>query len=690
MDGEGVADPGRTVLQGGSPAAYRELARNRPLRNLMLATFTSAMGDWIGFLAIIALTVDIMGPTGAATFAVSGVMVARVLPSLLLGPVAGVFVDRWDRKRVLIWTDIGRGTVMAMIPFTDEVFTLVLATLLIEAMSSLFSPAKDAVLPTLVRPNQLVATNQVNLLSTYGTLPIGAALYAVMVEATVGLAPAGSFLAERPIAVPIWFNALSFWISAPLLARLTFPRGTARRAFDPATTPGAWEQMKEGFRFIGGYPVVRALVLGIMVAFGAAGGVIVGGEFFGRLLNAGPGAYGILVSVVGAGLVIGLLASSALTRRVEPERLFAPGISVAGACLMATAAMPSLRTAIAPALVMGIGAGIAFIVGYTVLQARADDRIRGRTFGALNSGIRVAIFASVTAVPLVIGFIGREVPERVVLEGAVIGTMYPYTFGGVRIALMGAGALALIGGVLTGRSLHRGMQAEEPAAMGLEPAVPDTLTPTLHGMLIAFEGGDGTGKSTQIRLLRSAIERAGHDVVVTREPGGTGIGEQLRGVVLAPSSDAMGDRTEALLYAAARAQHVHELIQPALEKGAVVLVDRFIDSSVVYQGAGRGLGEDQIAELNRWATGGLVPDLVVLLDLAPEEGLERAGTAGEPDRLETAGIGFHRVVRAAYRRRAETDPHRYLLLDARRSVEDLHAEIRETVLGRLAELEEGT
>ena len=132
----------------------------------------------------------------------------------------------------------------------------------------------------------------------------------------------------------------------------------------------------------------------------------------------------------------------------------------------------------------------------------------------------------------------------------------------------------------------------------------------------------------------------------------------------------MADRTEALLYAASRAQHVEEVIQPALERGAVVLCDRFVDSSVVYQGAGRGLGEEPSNELNAWATDDLQPDLVVLLDLDPGEGLERV--EGEPDRLEAAGLPFHREVASAYRRRAEKDPARYLVLDARRPSTTLH------------------
>ncbi len=681
MAGEtpGVTPPDGPVLRGASPRAYLDLFRVRSFRNLTLATLTSALGDWIGFLAIIALTVDILGPGSAAAFAVSAIMAARVLPSLLLGPIAGVFVDRWDRKRVLIWTDIGRGTVMALIPFTNEFLALVLATLVIEAMSALFAPAKDAVFPTLVRREQLVLANQVNLMVTYGTLPVGGILYAGLIGLANMWAPAGTFLADRPIALPIWFNALSFFVSAPLLAALTFPRASARQGADPTTAPGPWEQLKEGFRFIGRHPVIRALILGVMVAFAAAGVVITAGEFFARLLNAGHSGYGILVAVVGSGLLLGLVASGPLSDRIEPERLFAPGIGLAGLSLVVTATMPTLTLASLPAVVMGFGAGIAFIVGYTVLQSRAGDDIRGRTFGAFNSGVRVAIFASTIAVPTMIGVLGRERRVLTPLPDGGQEFLYPYVFGGVRITLIAAGVLAMIGAVLAGRTFRRALERER----GLDLAPTDERLPVQrHGLLVAFEGGDGTGKSTQIRLLRSAIERAGHDVTVTREPGGTPVGERIREVLLDPATEEMDHRTEALLYAAARAQHVEEVIRPALEKGAVVVCDRFVDSSIVYQGAARGLGVEQIEELNRWATGGLSPDLVVLLDIDPAVGLERAG--GDPDRLEAAGLPFHQRVTAAYRDRARSDPGRYLVVDASRPVEEVHVVIRRAVLDRLA------
>lgn len=678
MEPSAVGTSGPTTAQpsGVSPRAYLDLLRVDSFRNLMLATLGSTLGDWIGFLAILALTESILGQTRAAAFAVSAVMAARVLPSMLLGPIAGVFVDRWNRKRLMIACDVGRAVVMALIPFSDEILTLLLATLVIEVLSSLFAPAKDSVLPTLVRSRQLVLANQLNLIVTYGTLPLGGIVFAGLLTAAgpaSGLVP---FLAERPVGLPIWFNAASFLFSAALLSRLTLPPAVRDRSRDPELQPGAWEELREGLRFVGGHPIIRALIIGVMLAFGSAGVVISTGQFFANVLNAGSQGFGILVGVVGIGLLIGLVLAAPLSSRVDPERLFAPGIAIAGAGLIATALMPSLGWTVPSALIMGAGAGVSFIVGYTILQSRADDRIRGRTFGAFNSGVRVAIFGSTTAAPFLIGVIGRE---RRVLEQTVEGPpvlIYPYAIGGVRLTLVFAGVLALVGAAFTGRALTRALAREQQLHLAV-----DEVPPVHRGLLVVFEGGDGSGKSTQIRLLRAAVQRAGVEVVVTREPGGTPIGEAVRDVLLDPGHDAMGGRTEALLYAAARAQHVDEVIAPALARGEVVLSDRFVDSSIVYQGAGRGLGEEQVAELNRWATDGLVPDLVVLLDVDADEGLRRIGE--QRDRLESAGSDFHRAVAEAYRRRAAEDPERYLVLDATRPVEELHAAVRDAVLARL-------
>lgn len=197
---------------------------------------------------------------------------------------------------------------------------------------------------------------------------------------------------------------------------------------------------------------------------------------------------------------------------------------------------------------------------------------------------------------------------------------------------------------------------------------------------MVFEGGDGAGKSTQIALLAEALRAEGaHEVVVTREPGGTPLGRQVRELLL--HGDDVAERAEALLFAADRAHHVATVIRPGLERGAVVVSDRYVDSSIAYQGARDGLPVDDVAGLSRWATDGLVPDLTVLLDVSPQTRRERRGGGG--DRMETAGEDFHDKVRRGFLDLAEAEPGRYLVLPADDSVEPLHQRILSAVRGRL-------
>lgn len=207
-----------------------------------------------------------------------------------------------------------------------------------------------------------------------------------------------------------------------------------------------------------------------------------------------------------------------------------------------------------------------------------------------------------------------------------------------------------------------------------------TTAPRQPGLLVSFEGGDGVGKSTQLRLLATWLEEQGHRVVRTREPGGTTLGAELRRAVL--HGDEMGPRAEALLYAADRAHHVDTVVRPALEAGAIVLTDRYLDSSVAYQGDGRALGAEEVERLNLWATGGLLPDVTVLLDLDPAAGLARLER--EPDRLERAGLEFHVRTREAFLARA-AEGGRWIVLDASAAVDVVQAAVRERVAAALAE-----
>ena len=197
------------------------------------------------------------------------------------------------------------------------------------------------------------------------------------------------------------------------------------------------------------------------------------------------------------------------------------------------------------------------------------------------------------------------------------------------------------------------------------------------GVFVAFEGGEGSGKSTQSRLLASWVESLGHTALLTREPGGTEVGARLRSILLDPATGDLSPRTEALIYAADKAEHVDTMILPALADGTVVVTDRYVDSTLAYQGAGRALHVGELEPLARWATADLRPHLTVVLDVDPRVGLARAG---EPDRIEGEPIEFHDRVRRHFLDLADADPDHYVVLDADEEPEAIHERVRAAVL----------
>jgi dTMP kinase len=206
----------------------------------------------------------------------------------------------------------------------------------------------------------------------------------------------------------------------------------------------------------------------------------------------------------------------------------------------------------------------------------------------------------------------------------------------------------------------------------------------MAGLFVAFEGGEGVGKSTQITLAAGWLRGRGREVVTTREPGGTPLGLELRRLVLDPDGH-VTPRSETLLYAADRAHHVDTVIRPALDAGRDVLTDRYVDSTLAYQGAGRGLPDART--ITEWATGGLTPDLTVLLDLDPRVGLARAGARSSLDRLEAAALEFHEAVRDGFRALAAEAPHRYVVLDATEPPDALAAQVGAALADRFLDVE---
>ena len=203
------------------------------------------------------------------------------------------------------------------------------------------------------------------------------------------------------------------------------------------------------------------------------------------------------------------------------------------------------------------------------------------------------------------------------------------------------------------------------------------------GLFVAFEGGEGAGKSSQIGLLAERLRAAGREAVVTREPGEGEIGAAIRAILLSRETVGLTARAEALLYAADRAQHVEAFVRPALARGAVVLCDRYLDSSIAYQGEGRALDPGEIERISRWAVEDLLPDVTVLLDLDPRDGLVRAGGPQAADRIEAEPLDFHERVRSRFLALAAREPARYAVLDATQPREVVHDEVWAAVSGRL-------
>ncbi len=207
-------------------------------------------------------------------------------------------------------------------------------------------------------------------------------------------------------------------------------------------------------------------------------------------------------------------------------------------------------------------------------------------------------------------------------------------------------------------------------------------------MFITFEGPDGSGKTTQFHLLVEWLNDAGYPIVSTREPGGPDISEQIRAVLHDPQNTAMDARTEILLYSASRAQHVAQVIRPALAQGKIIISDRYADSTLAYQGYGRRLDLETLRVITYFATGGLTPDLTLCFDISAEEGLTRRRLGGgEWNRLDAEALEFHQRVRAGYQKLASQEPDRWVVVDAARSIEEIQAEVRATVSEKLDQMQ---
>jgi len=692
----------------------------KPFRRLWIATSLSSLGDWLSLLALSALAYSLTGKNvqeTAGAIAVSGVWITSLLPYLLFGPLAGAVADRLDRRINMVTGDVVRAVLYLSIPlnlvvgFANQLTWLYVAQFLACCASLFWTPAKDASIPNLVPRARLEQANQYSLLTTYGTAPVASLLFVVLAWIAERLAngPVSYFgnPARGQISLALYFNVITFVISALTVYSLRdLPR---RKNGGSISVPSVAKSIWQGWRFVGRDLVVRGIAIGMIGAFAGAGAVVgLGYAYVRTTLNGGSAGWGAVFAAMFIGLALGMSVGVRVLDKFSKRRLFGIAIAAGGVPLALIGLIPNLPVVVFLVILLGIFAGMAYVTAYTIIGQEVDDDTRGRTFAFMQSALRVVMFAMIAIAGVLAGGITALVGSQSGSKNVHIGTV-TYRAVGNNVVLLLTAAVAVVLGFISYRQMddRPGMpllpdllaalrgnslpyspgrhaarrRAHRRSAAGAADLADLPSRPISRGLLLAFEGGEGAGKSTQARLLAIWLRENGYDVLATHEPGATKVGMRLRALLLDTAHTGLSPWAEVMMYAADRAEHVSSVIRPALARGTIVVTDRYVDSTLAYQGGGRQLPVNAIRRVNELATGGLVPDLTFLLDLPPEAGLGRR--ASSADRLEAEPAQFHERVRAAFIALASAEPDRYLVLDATLDPRQLSKLIRAALRERL-------
>ena len=628
----------------------------------------SSFGDWLGLLASTALAQQLAGGDYAkANFAIAGVFIVRLLPAVILGPFAGVIADRFDRRKLMVTCDFLRFALYLSIPIVGNYFWLYTATILAEVVTLFWSPAKEASVPNLVPKTKLESANQVSLLASYGTAPIAALTFSILALFSGAInSILGNTTPASAADIALYINAISFAFCGYTVWRLKeMPAGPGVNSKQLSFG----RSLIDGFAFIKDSKVIRGLIFGMIGAFFAAGAVIGLARTFVDDLKAGEAAYGVLFGSVFLGLALGISFGPRVFAQFTRLRLFGASLAISGLLLVTLSLVLNLVLAIFITIILGIFSGITWVTGFTMIGMEVEDEVRGRTFAFVQSLVRVSLVLVLAVSPLIAAAIGKHTYSFRTTS---------VTYNGAAFTMFFAGLIATLVGILSYRHMRDrpSVSLFSDVKSALRGELGAMTGMSIEGVFISFEGGEGSGKSTQTKLLKEWLEKNNETVLLTREPGGTPLGNQLREILLDNKTGLISPRAEALMYAADRANHVFAKIRPALDKGEIVITDRYFDSSVAYQGAGRVLLPAEVARISRWATESLTPTLTIIMDLPAEIGLARLNST---DRLESEPLAFHERVRQEYLNLANTDPERFMIVDASLAIEQIHEIIIERV-----------
>jgi dTMP kinase len=438
----------------------RSVFRVPGFTRLWLAQVISSLGDWVGLIAILALA----GRVSQSGTAVGLVMIARMLPGFLLAPLGGAFVDRWNRKVVMVSCDIGRAGLLALLPFFDNLPGLVVLSFLLEVLTLLWGPAKDATVPNIVKDTeQLASANSLSLVAAYGTFPLGAVLFAALAGVAKWL---GDFNAldgfgfDDRESLAIWFSGITKVVSAILISGLVLPKRPGAKVERPDLKQ-TFRDIVDGLRYIRSHPLVRGVMLGLAGGLVAGGAIIPLGPVFAReVLDGGSAGFGLLMTALGMGAAVGVVSLLVVQRKrkLPHEGVFVVAVIATGASIIATASVSTLAPALLFTGAIGATAGSAYVIGFTLLQETVSDELRGRTFATLYTVVRLCLLISLTVGPFVATALGAVSDAWV--DGDVAIGSFTISLPGVRLALWLAGAITILSGFGARRRMRMAHKAE--------------------------------------------------------------------------------------------------------------------------------------------------------------------------------------------------------------------------------------
>ena len=624
-------------------------------RRLWMVTSVAGICDWMSLLALSALATQLTSGYQAQSFALGGVVATKLLPSLVLGPLAGALADKFDRRAVMVVSDLLRFGLFLSIPLAGSLLWLFVATFLIEFCAMFWIPAKDAAVPNLLRrPDQVETANQLALVMTYGVSVITASgLFALVSRVGASLGAAAIDI----VYITLVFSGFAYLLIA-LVVWFAIPEISGRASGKREATPGVATLIRDGATFVVRTPLIRGLVTGIIGAF-TAGGIVVGSAtLYAAGLGGGNAAYGVLFASVFIGLAIGMGAAPSMARKIPHNRLFGAAIVAAGLALVLVSVAPHLFVAIASVMLVGGFAGIAFLTGLTIIGSQVADDIRGRINAFVQSIVRLTLLGSLAVVPLIVGLVATRTVD-------VAGV--PFVIDGTRVVMFAGGLVAAGVGMLAYRQMDD---------RRTEPMLPDLLAALRRGepregagVLIAVEGTPAEETAEQSSRLAARLRAEGHTVVTPEDD------ERERWEAATREAALAGTRATALAAAAVRADQVERVIRPALAGGAIVVVDRFLASPLAHYGVAvqAALDPRELENLAAWATGRLRPDVSVLLDRAPADAAPVPGIVGEQ----------HLRVQRLLTRMAAAEPHHYVVVAADGTPDEVAERVHAGLAGML-------